>query len=77
MDPSGDGTPWVEMFNLFDDDPRDNKISREEFRYLYDNFACSHESFDEMFNRLDLNSNGVLTHSEFKPAWEHYRGWAC
>ena len=57
VDPSNDGADWEEMFTSFDDDPRDEKISFDEFKYLYDMYQCTDKPARDMFNELDANGD--------------------
>ena len=65
------------MFNTWDNNAKDNRISTNEFRVLYNNYGCSNEGADAMFTRIDTDGSGNLSVPEFKTAWEYFHGWDC
>ena len=49
------------MFNKWDNNPKDNRVSPKEFRVLYNDYRCSNEGADKMFTRIDTDGSGNLS----------------
>ena len=72
FDPSNDGNDWEEMFGMWDDSPKDEKIDSDEFGNLFEEYACKDGTAAEFFNELDGNGDGLLSVVEFKGAWSWF-----
>lgn len=72
FDPSNDGNDWEEMFGMYDDNPKDEKVDDEEFGVLFEEYACKDGTAAEFFTELDANGDGELSVVEFKGAWSWF-----